>query len=303
MKKVLFLFTAFILIAQLSFGQELNVEVKINTPKLQTTDPKVFESLETSMREFMTNQQWTDDIFEPEERITVNIQLTIDKEVDAATFEGELSIQAVRPVYNSSYETVLITHRDQNVRFTYEQYQPLQYSENVFNDNLTSILAFYSYVILGMDYDSFSLFGGTPYFQKAQEILNNVPPGQAARFKGWRSLDGNRNRYWIVENLLSPRVRPYREAMYNYHRQSLDIMSNDALTGRAIMTQALESLQQVNRSYPSSMILQMFSNAKSTEIVEIYKEAPIQEKNKIITVMTKIDASNASKYNEIRKAR
>lgn len=301
--KKLFLMLISICTLSILGAQELNVDVKILTPKLQTTDPKVFETLEQEIREYMNNQKWTDDEYEQEERIDVNIQITINKELDATTFEAELSIQASRPVYQSSYESVLLSHRDVNFKFIYEQYQPIQFTENSYNDNLSSMLSYYAYIILGMDYDSFEEFGGTPYFQKAQEILNNIPSGAAATFKGWRSLDGNRNRYWIIENLLSPRIRPYRQAMYNYHRHGLDVMHKDPIAGRAIMTQAIENLKDVNRAYPNSMILQMFSNAKRSEIIEIYAPARTDEKNKIVTTMSKVDAANASEYNNIRKIR
>src|SRR5690606_19052162 len=142
---------------------------------------------------------------------------------------------------------------------------------NQYNDNLSAVLAFYAFVIIGKDYDSFSPMGGEPYFQLAQDIVNSVPQSAASSNPGWRSVEGNRNRYWLVENLLSPRVRPMRQAMYNYHRQGLDIMSADVETGRAVITQALDEVARVNQSYPNSMIVQLFNNEKSSEIVEIFK--------------------------------
>ena len=277
-------------------AQELEVSVTINTPKLQTTDPEVFETLEQTIREFMSNQKWTNDVFEEEERIKVDLVLTITDELSTSSFRGELSLQSSRPVYGSTYETVLLKHNDKDVVFNYEQYQPLEFSETSFQDNLTSILAFYAYIVIGMDYDSFSPFGGEPYFQKAQEIVNTIPPNVANSVPGWRSTDGTRNRYWIVENLLSPRVRPFRQAMYDYHRQGLDIMHEDPATGRAIMAAALEALGEVERNYPNAMILQMFANAKSDEIVEVFKVSPPDEKNRVVRVMQQIDPANASKY-------
>jgi len=281
-------------------AQELEVSVTINTPTLQTTDPKVFRELENSIANFMNNQRWTNAEFEQNERIKVNITLTIDQEFSATRFGADMGIQAVRPVFGSNYETALITHLDSDVTFTYEQFQPILYSENTFNDNLSAILSFYAFIIIGLDFDSFSPFGGEPYFQVAQDIVNSIPSAAAQNNKGWRSIDGNRNRYWIIENLLSPRVRPYRQAMYDYHRQALDIMQQDAGSGRIIMEKALEDLRQVNQAYPNTMILQMFVNAKSSEVIEIFKQGTPQQKNTVIQVMSKLDAANSSKYRAIR---
>jgi len=281
-------------------AQELNVHVTINTPKLQTTDPRVFETLETAITEFMNNQKWTNDVFEEEERIKVDLVITITDELSPTSFRADLAVQSVRPVFGSTYQTPLLKHNDKDVIFFYEQFQPLEYSQTAFQDNLTSILAFYAYIILGMDYDSYSLFGGEPYLQEAQDIINLIPPTVARNFKGWRSTDSNRNRYWIAENLLTPRTRAFRQAIYDYHRQSLDIMHKDPAAARAIMRQAIEAIGEVNRNYPNAMILQMFASAKADEIVEIFKNGTPQEKEKVIRVMQKVDAPHASTYRKIR---
>lgn len=281
-------------------AQELNVTVRINIQKLQTVDPKVFETLEQTINEFLNSQKWTDDIFEPEERINCNFILTIQEELSATSFKADLAIQSSRPVFGSNYESPLLNHIDKEVTFNYEQYQPLQFSKNTFNDNLSAVLSFYVYVILGMDYDSFSLFGGEAYYQQAQEILNNVPQSQASAVGGWRSIDGNRNRFWIIENILSPRVRPYRQAMYDYHRQALDSMVDDIPTARAILVQAVDDIGKVNQSYPNSMIVQMFANTKTQELVEIFKKGSRQEQDQVIRVMTRLDPSGVSKYRAMR---
>lgn len=280
-------------------AQELDFTVQINTPKLQTADPKVFESLERYILEFINNRDWIEDEFESDERIRGSIQLTITEEISENSFRGEFAIQATRPVYGTTYETSLINHVDKDVQFTFEQYEPLIYTPNVFNDNLSSLLSFYVFVIIGMDYDTFSPYGGNPYYQAALEIMNNIPPSIAETARGWRSLDGNRNRFWIIDNLLNPKVKTYRRAMYDYHRQGLDIMNNDVETGKATILTAISSLEEMNRSYPNSMILQMFSNTKAEEIIEIFKVASRDQKSKITQVMTKLDASHASKYRSI----
>jgi hypothetical protein len=194
----------------------------------------------------------------------------------------------------------MINHQDRDVTFDYEQFQPLIFSRNAFNDNLSAILSFYAYFILGMDGDSFSPFGGEPYFKIAQDIVNNIPQNAAAANPGWRSLDGNRNRYWMAENVLSPRVRPFRQAMYDYHRHGLDVMAGKAAEGRAIMMQALEEIAQVNQVYPNSMIIQMFNQTKGTEVTEIFKGGTTNEKERAINVMTRIDPTNAARYRSVR---
>ncbi len=290
-----------------SNAQELNFSVKVNTQKLQLTDPQIFNTLQQTLEEFINNTKWTNDYFEPEESIQGNVLLTIQEELppedggrNNIQYRADLAIQAVRPVYNSDYETVTINHIDRNVQFTYEQFQPLQYSQSVYNDNLSSIISFYIHVILGLDYDSFSLYGGEPYLQRAQEILNTVPQSVAAGAGGWTAAQSDRNRFWIIENLLSPRVRPLREALYKYHRQALDIMADDTAAGRAIIAESLRDIEKVHAAYPNTMIVQMFSNAKGAEIVEIFKRGSRQEKQDVIRIMSRVDPARSDDYRAIQ---
>ncbi len=281
-------------------AQELNFSVKINTQRLQTVDPKVFETLEKTIFDFLNNTKFSDHTYEQGERITCNIQLTIQQELSPTRFKADLAIQSSRPVYGSNYETTMLNHQDRDVTFDYEQFQPLIFSRNAYNDNLSAILSFYAYVILGLDYDSFSPFGGDPYYKIAQDIVNNIPQGAAVANPGWRSIDGARNRYWIVENVLSPRVRPMRQAMYDYHRHGLDVMSKNPSAGRAIIMQALDEIAQVNQVYPNSMIVQLFSQTKGQEVTEIFKAGTFQERDRVVNVMTRIDPPNAARYRSVR---
>lgn len=295
MKRMILFFTL-LAICSTGFSQEVNFTVKINVQKLQTADPRIFETLEQAVAEFLNSTKWTEDIFEVNERINCNLLITLQEELSPTSFKADMAVQASRPVYGSNYETVLLNHIDRDVVFTYEQYQPLQYSKNSFNDNLSSILAFYTYVILGLDYDSFALYGGEPYFLAAQDIVNTIPQGIASSSPGWRSVDGNRNRFWIVENMLSPRIRPFREAMYTYHRLALDIMHENVAKGRSIMSESLESVLKVNQTYPNSMAIQMFINTKSQEVMEIFKLGTPAEKEQVVRVMSRIDAANTARY-------
>jgi len=279
-------------------AQELRVSCRVNAQKAQA-DPQVFRSLETAIEEFMNNQKWTEDIFYENERIEVNLQVTIVEEISSTSFKADIGIQAVRPVYGTDYETPIITHLDKTIVFTFEQFQPLAYTEATFQNNLTHVLSFYAYLILGLDYDTFAPFGGEPHFQKAQNIINIFPQNLSGSFPGWTSREGNRNRYWILESLLNPSVRPYREAMYNYHRQGLDIMASDVDAGKAVLMQVLETVGKVNKAYLNAMILQIFANTKSQEIIEIFKVAARTQKTRVYSIMSKIDAANANKYRAI----
>lgn len=291
----------FFLVLYIGVGaQEMNYTVSVNAQKALTVDQKVFKTLENTIIEFLNNQKWTDDFYQPEERIEGSIFLTINEEVNPTTFSAELLIQATRPIYGSSQKTLLVNHLDKNIRFSYQEGDPLQFSQTKFTDNLSATLAFYTYVILGMDYDSFSLFGGEKYFQAAQDIVNTLPQNVSNDDAGWNQLKGDQNRFWIIENILEPRVRPYRQAMYDYHRQSLDLMNEDMGTARAIMAEAIDNIAGVNQAYPNSIIIRMFVNAKADEIVEIFKRGGSTEKNNVIRFMSKMDAANAAKYRQIR---
>lgn len=282
-------------------SQELNVNVKVNTKQIQLVDPAVFVTLEQSIIEFLASRKWTDDVFEPEERIDCNFIFTLTKENSATDFSMTLAIQSSRPIYGTDQSTPLLNTIDGHVRFEYEQYQPLQFSESRFDNNLTSILAFYVNIILGMDYDTFSLEGGNDFYQTAQDVINNVPPGLYKNYLGWSSTDasnssGNTNRYWIAENLLSPRMLPLRRGMYQYHRLGLDMMNDQATEGRVAIFEVVKTLGKVDQSYPNAILTQLFLNAKRHEVVGIFKRGTNTEKTKVRQVMTQVDPSNSSDY-------
>ncbi len=282
-------------------AQELNMNAKVNSQKLLSADQKIFATLEQSVREFMISQKWTEDIYENDERINCNLLLTLTDQstTNQNLFVGELSIQASRPVYGTDYETVIFNHIDKSITFTYEQYQPLVFSKNAYNDNLSSILSFYAYIILGMDADSFSPFGGDKYFQNAQDIISNLPSGVSGSDSGWKTTV-DKNRFRMMENILSARVRPYRQAMYDYHRQALDVMALDVAKGRQTLVDALQKVSDVNQAYPNTLIIQMFTNTKAQEIIEIFKRGSLQEQDRVIQIMSRVDPSNSSNYRGIK---
>ncbi len=292
----------FLLTSNFVFGQEFIATVNINTPRLQKADPSLFVNLERSVEAFFNDMVWTEYTYAPEERINLTINLNINEEVTNTSFKGEMQIQATRPTYNSNYETVLLSHNDRDVVFNYDLNQPLQFTEFGFGDNLSQILGFYVYYILGLDGDSFSLNGGDLYYQKAQDVINSSGPDISEAFPGWAptgSAQRNRSRYWMAENILSPRIKNYRQAYYDYHRQALDIMYNNPDAAKSILINALTEIRVVAQSYPNCMLLQMFSSAKSNELIEIFSLAELEQKREFIRLMSKIDPVNSSKYRSI----
>ena len=275
-------------------GQELAALVKVNTPKLQTADPKVFKSMEDDVKRFLNTQLWTNDKFELHERIKCNFIFTIKEEVNSTTFKADLTVSASRPVYGSSYETTLINYIDKNIVINYEPNRSLNYVQNVFSDRLTAVLAFYSNLIIGLHYDSFSLNGGSDYLLICQNILNTIPGSITG--EGWKPSDEARNRYWILENILSPRLRVMRTAWYAYHRQGLDIMYQNSDEGKKAIAKAMESIDEGKRSYPAAMWIQMFIDSKTTEVVEIFKKADKPQQQNIHNILSRLDPSSVSRY-------
>nr|WP_321451164.1 DUF4835 family protein [uncultured Carboxylicivirga sp.] len=277
-------------------AQEFKCAVQVVSPSIQGSNKKVFETLQTSIMEFMNNQNWTNDVFKPEERIDCNIMINITEMISVDEFKGSIQIQARRPVFNSSYYTVLFNHQDGDVHFKYVEFEPLIYNPNSFDSNLVGILAYYANIILGMDYDSFSPNGGTEYFQKAEQIVNQA---QGSSYLGWKSFDSQRNRYWLTENILNEYHKPLRKCMYTYHRKGLDIMNDKPEVGRAEILKSLEDLRKVQRQRPGSFFMQVFFTAKSDEIVKIFEESFSMERSKAVEVLSEVDPSNSKKYEKL----
>jgi Domain of unknown function (DUF4835) len=280
-------------------AQELNFTVKVvtNPGQGRIADPKVFTSLEAALKELVNNTKWTDDIFEQNERITGSIQLTIKSELSTTQFTGELAIQASRPVFGTDYTTPIFTHLDREVQFSYEQFQPLQFAKNTFGDNLTASIAYYVYVMLGMHYDSFAPQGGETYLQLAQDIYNTVPSSAKGEWQG-KEL-GNRNRYWFVENLLSPRLKNFRGGLYEYHRLGLDVASTDVNRSKAAIMQCVEKVDEAHQAYPNTLIVRSFAVTKADEMINIFKNASPEQKTRFIQLMSRLDPANAGKYSQV----
>jgi hypothetical protein len=282
------------------FSQELNCQVTIVADaklELTTVDQDIIAQLKQTITDMMNNTQWSKDKFKVEERINCVLQLQIKEKPSTGTYSGSLQVQSTRPVFNSSYNTTVINYLDENVAFSFSRNALLVYAPNQYRDNLTSILAFYAYYIIGMDYDSFSLKGGTPYFNEAQQIVSLA---QSSGASGWKSNESSkRNRFWLVDNVLHQLFEPLRECNYQYHRKGVDKLYEDKVAGRKQMFDALAKLNTVTQARPNSINLINFVQAKRTEIKEISEDAEQKDKTDIVNLMKKIDPSNASKYEEI----
>ncbi|HET8829764.1 MAG TPA: DUF4835 family protein, partial [Pelobium sp.] len=264
MKKLIVLALCFLSIN--TFAQDLNCRVQVLSPQIQNTNKKALEDLQIIISEFLNNRKWVDYELKSQERIDCNLVITLKNWDGGSNYQGEAQILSSRPVYGASYNTPLLSINDKNFDFNYTQGQPLDYTDQNYQNNLASMLAFYAYVIIGFDEDSFSKLGGTDYYARAQTVVNNA---QNASFAGWKAFEGLTNRYWLVENLNNKSFLPIRNIMYSYHRLGLDVMSEDIIKGRKAIADALPQLAELDKQKQSSMLNQVFFSAKSDEIVDI----------------------------------
>lgn len=285
-----------LILAIRGISQELYCNVDVSSTQVQGTDRKVYETMRTSIYDFMNNRSWTNYEYKQYEKIECSILINVRERPSTNEFRCEMTIAVRRPVFNSTYTTILFNFIDKDIEFDYIENQPLDFSSGMFTSNLTSILAYYAYIIIGLDFDSFQLDGGDPYFQAAQDIVNLA---QNTDYKGWKSLQGNKNRYWLIENLTNPAYSGVRQFYYQYHLQGLDVMFENQENGRKAIMESLKYLQAVKKSKPGLIILQIISDSKRDEWVNIFSEATIPEKNEAVTVLKEIDPSNTMTYQKI----
>ncbi|HUM89741.1 MAG TPA: DUF4835 family protein [Prolixibacteraceae bacterium] len=293
---VLLLFTSTIVQAQ-----ELRCNISVNSNKLTSANKNVFRTMQADLYEFMNNKKWTKHNYTNAERIECSITIQITRQLSSNEYEGTLNIQSKRPVYNSSYKTTILNVQDEYFRFKYEEYQTIEYAETDNKDNLTSVLAYYAYVILGFDYDTFSLNGGTEYFEKARQIVNESQNAVGAK-NGWKAFESDFNRYWLVENMLNKSYSSYRECLYRYHRKGLDAMADGVEAGRAEIADCLKLIQKVFRTRSKLYITQVFFDAKSSELVSLFSQSYPDEKNRVIQLLSECDPSNSSRYEAIKNS-
>jgi hypothetical protein len=283
-----------------STGQELNCQVSIITDarlEITSVEKEIFEQLKQTIYDMMNTTQWTKDKFKIEERINCTMQLQINSIPTPGTYSGSLQVQSSRPAFNSSYNSTLFNFQDDDITFSYSRNAVLIYAPTQFRDNLTSILAFYAYFIIGMDYDSFSLKGGTPYFNEAQQIVSNA---QSSNAPGWKSNEaGKRNRFYLVDNVLHQLFEPLRECNYNYHRNGVDKLYDDKSAARKAMYEALNKLNKVVATRPNSINLLNFVQSKSVELKNVYADSEAKDKTDVVNLLKKLDPANSSIYQEI----
>jgi hypothetical protein len=299
MKKLLLLLTAFLIFKSLS-AQDLNARVQILSPQLQNQNQRVFTVLQTSIRDFLNNRRWTTDPLQAQERIDCNFVITVNSWDGSGSFKAEAQIQSSRPVYGTSYHTTVLNINDKDFDFNYTEGQPLDFTDQNYTSNLTSLLAFYAYIITGLDYDTFSKNGGTSYFNRAQLVVNNA---QNAPNRGWKAFENLRNRYWLSENLTNKTYSPIRESLYEYHREGLDVMAGNQQKAEKVIQGVLPKLQKIDKQKQGSMLPQLFFTAKADELVNILSTSSPQERTRAYNLLAEMDPANISKYEALRKAK
>jgi len=281
------------------YAQDLNCRVEILSPQIQSAEKnRVFENLKKDITNFMNNRKWCDDRLQNTERIECAIIMTIGSWDGSSKYQATAQVQSTRPVFGSSFTTTVLNNNDKEWSFTYVEGQPLDFSETGINQELPSLLAFYANLVVGMDYDTFSLQGGTPYFLKAQNVINQ---SQSSSNTGWRAYDGIRNRYWIIENLLAPEMGTFREGIYVYHRKGLDQMSLNLDKGRSEIASIFPGLKEAVSARPNTMLAQIFFQSKVDELVNIFSRSQdAQQRSTVATALQDIDPANGNKYQQIQ---
>lgn len=309
LKKLLYISLA--IVTSYNVGaQELNCTVKVMGDGIQGQgqDKEVFNNMERAVTEFMNSRKWTDDQFTPQEKINCNILLNLTKTLPGIQngFEATLTIQSTRPVYNSDYQSQMVKHVDREVQFSFNQFAPLEFNDNrvvgnnPYVSNLTAVLAYYAYLVIGFDYESFSEKGGQDYFKRAQNIVNNAPE-QGKVISGWKAVEGNHNRYWITDQLLNPRFQALRTVWYSMHRESLDSMYAAPEPAQKRILTSINTLSQLQKENPGSILLQFFFNAKSDEFASIVAQQPEANRALYISMLSQIDVPNTQKYNSLKQ--
>jgi hypothetical protein len=294
----------YILLACLAYSataQDLNARVTVLAPKIQNVNKRIFDDLATAMKDFLNGRKWCADPIEPQERFDCSFVFNVTAYDGAGNWTGELQVQSSRPVFNSGYTTTLLSVNDKDVQFTYDQGQTIDYTDQSYISNLSSIMAFYAYIIIGMDYDSFSLYGGSYYFNLAQNVVNLA---QTSSYKGWKAFDNNNvSRYWLCENLNDKAYAPLRSFIYSYHRLGLDVMADNSGKGLKVITGLLPILAQIDRTRIGAMFPLVFFTAKSDELTAIFSKADQSDRLQAMNILLQADPGDGNKYQTLQTGR
>ena len=298
-----FLFFFLLVFAKLSQAQELRARVSVVSNRVNNTvDKQTFTNLQTALNDFVNTRKWSNDVFKTNEKIDCSFLLNLESTGESNVYKGSLTIQYGRPVFNTSYISPVINYQDNDVTFKYIDFQQLEFNDTRVSgtdplvSNLTAVFAYWINIILGFDYDSFSLRGGNAFFQKAQNIVNNAPEGR--NISGWKPFDGTRNRYWLTENLLNSKYTIMHDAIYDYYRLGMDKLYEQEATARGNILNVLNMLNTFNVQNSNTMILQFFMQAKTQELVQVFSKANPTDKAKALDLLKKLDISSASQYEE-----
>jgi len=278
-------------------AQELNCLVVVNFDQIQNSNTQVYNTLQNSIVEYMNNTKWTSNNYKPQEKINCAITLNIIEQPSSNEFKGNISVQASRPVFNSTYQTPILNFKDDQLSFTYNEYESLIYNENSFDSNLISMLTFYAYTILGIDADTFSPLGGEQFHKQAENVVNQAQQGG---YSGWNRIDGNNTRYQLNENILSPVYKDFRDVLYSYHLKGLDIMSNNPKEGKKNMSEALMKLQNIYNRRANAFLLRVFMDTKSDEIVDVFSDGPRTGTTNLKDLLLKIYPTFNAKWEKIK---
>ncbi len=278
-------------------GQELNCVITVNSDQVGQTNQQIFRTLERSLNDFVNKNKWTNRVYRENERVNARMFITINK-FESNRFEANIQIQSSRPVYNTSYESPVFNYKDNQFNFEYIEFQPLIYNQNVFTSNLIGVMAYYVYIILGLDADTYALEGGTDFYKEAQKIVTQA---QGSNFAGWsQSATDNRTRFVLVDNLLSNTFREYRIAMYNYHRKGLDILGDNNSTGKQVISGSMRLFETLIQRRPNAFLIQTFFDAKSEEILNIFSDGPKVDIVALKSTLNKVAPFYSSTWNEIK---
>lgn len=297
MKKIL---SACLICASVSVvtAQEFNCKVKINADQIEGTYKQMFSTLETDLSEFVNNRKWSEAKFSNIEKIDCTLQFNIKSIPSQDRYAAELIVQARRPVFNAAYTTSTFNFKDNEIEFNYLENEPIVYTDHTIESNLVAIISYYMYMILGMDFDSFSSEGGTPFFRQAENIVTQC---QAINETGWKAFDNNKNRHALVTGVMEEKMKPFRQLWYEYHRKGLDDMVQNAEKGKSVITKSLDNLQKIYDANSMSVLLSVFMDTKSDELINIYSKSNQTEKDNVYKLLTAIYPSYSQRLEGIRK--